>query len=64
MQKQTRKSGNIVFPIISQWGLSFAIETRVLIQSAPKPYTAFPHPSDATIKYDQDWPTGFRNMQV
>ena len=29
-------------PIISQWGLSVAMETRVLIQSAPKPYAAFP----------------------
>ena len=26
------------------------METRVLIQSAPKPYEAFPHPSDATHK--------------
>ena len=28
----------------SQWGLSVAMETRVLIQSAPKPYAAFPPP--------------------
>ena len=38
------------FPIISQWGLSVVMETRALIQSAPKPYTAIPHPSDATHK--------------
>ena len=31
-------------PIRSQWGLSVAMETRVLIQSAPKPYAAFPPP--------------------
>ena len=37
-QKQPRKGGDIVFPIISQWGLTVALETRVLIQSAPKPY--------------------------
>ena len=43
-QKQPRKGGNIVFPIVSQWGLSVAMETRVLIQSASKPYTAFPPP--------------------
>ena len=49
-QKQLRKSGDIVFPIISQWELSVAMETRVLIQSASKPYAAFPHPSDATHK--------------
>ena len=43
-QKQPRKGGEIVFPIISQWGLSVAMETRVLIQSAPKSYAAFPPP--------------------
>ena len=41
-QKQPRKGGDIVFPIISQWGLSVAMETRVLIQSVPKHYAAFP----------------------
>ena len=41
-QKQPRKGGDIVFPIISQWGLSVAMETRVFIQSAPKLYAAFP----------------------
>ena len=41
-QKQQRKCGDIFFPIISQWGLSVAMETRVLIKSAPKPYAAFP----------------------
>ena len=35
--------GGILFPTIRQWGLSVAMETRVLIQSAPKPYAAF-HP--------------------
>ena len=43
-QKQKRKGGDIVFPIISQWALSVAMETRVLIQSAPKLYAAFPPP--------------------
>ena len=42
--KTTEKGGDIVFPIISQWGLSVAMETRVLIQSAPKPYAAFAPP--------------------
>ena len=32
------------FSIISLLGLSVAMETRVLIQSASKPYTAFPPP--------------------
>ena len=35
-KKQPRKGGNIIFPIISQRGISVAMETRVLIQSAPK----------------------------
>ena len=64
-QKQQRKGGDIVYPIISQWGLSVAMETRVLIQYAPKPYAAFP-PTRVmlNIKFDQDWPTGFRDIQV
>ena len=33
---------DIVFPIISQWALSVAMETTVLIQSVPKPYATFP----------------------
>ena len=31
------------------------METRVLIQSAPKPYAAFPPPQLHT-KFDQEWP--------
>ena len=31
-------------PIISQWAVSVAMDTRVLIQSASKHYAAFPHP--------------------
>ena len=37
-------------PLIGQWGLSVAIDTRVLIQSASKYYAAFPHPQCATHK--------------
>ena len=44
-QKQPRKGGDIIFPIISQWGLSVAMDTRVLIQSASKHYAAFPPPA-------------------
>ena len=43
-QKQPRKGGDTIFPIISQWGLSVAMDTKVLIQSASKHYAAFPHP--------------------
>ena len=49
-QKQPRKGGDIIFSIISQWeGLSVAMETSILIQSAPKPYAAFPLPHGDTI---------------
>ena len=40
-QKQQRKGGDIVFPIISQWAVSVAMETKVLIQSVPKLYATF-----------------------
>ena len=33
-----------VFPIVSLWELSVAMETRVLIRPGPKPYTTFPPP--------------------
>ena len=39
------------------------METRVLIQPASKHYAAFP-PVMLRIKFDQDWPTGFRDIQV
>ena len=48
-KKQRRKGGDTIFPIISQWGLSIAMDTKVLIQSAPKMHP-FPHPNDATHK--------------
>ena len=33
-----------VFPIVSLWELSVAMETRVLIRPGPKPITTFPLP--------------------
>ena len=33
-----------VFPIVSLWELSVAMETRVLIRPGPKPNTTFPPP--------------------
>ena len=40
----TEKRWRRRFPHISQWGISVAMETRVLIQSAQKPYADFPLP--------------------
>ena len=34
----------ILFGIITLWGLSVVMETRILIRSGPKPYAAFPPP--------------------
>ena len=34
----------LCFPIISLWELSVAMETRVPIRPAPKPFTTFPPP--------------------
>ena len=42
--KNNREKVDIFFPILSQRGLSVAMETTVLIQSAPKAYAAFPPP--------------------
>ena len=54
-EKQPRKGGDIVFPAISQWRLSVAMETSILIQSAPKLYAALsPTPVMLHIKFDQD----------
>ena len=39
-----RKRDDVVFPIITLWELSVAMETRVLIQSGSKPTEAFPPP--------------------
>ena len=43
-QKQPRKRDDALFPIITLWELSVAMETRVLILTASKPKAAFPPP--------------------
>ena len=41
------------------------MQTRVLFQSAPKTVCSFSStPIMLHIKFDQDWPTGFRDIQV
>ena len=42
--KNNREKVETSFSPLCQWGLSVAMETRVLIQTAPKPYAAFPPP--------------------
>ena len=36
--------GHNIFPIITLWELSVAMDTRVAIRSGPKPNAAFPPP--------------------
>ena len=51
-----------IFPILSLWELLVAMKIRVFIRSAPNPYAhtlVMLH-----IKFDQDWPTDLRDMQV
>ena len=48
--KATEKGGDTIFPIISQWGLSVAMDTRVLIHLPQNIMQPFPTPSDATHK--------------
>ena len=50
IKKQPRKGRDIIFPIISQWGASAAMETSVLSQSPQDLMQPFPHPYDATHK--------------
>ena len=57
-QKWSRYPPDNVFPIISLWALSVAVETRVLIKSAPKRYAHFPHLNDATDVHV--WKSGWR----
>ena len=49
-QKPLRNCDDAVFPIITLWELSVAMESRVLTRSGPKPEAAFPHPNDASDK--------------
>ena len=59
-QKQQRKGSGIIFPIISRWGLSVAIETNF----DPICLKTLCSPMILHIKFDQDWPTGFRDIQI
>ena len=63
--KATEKRWRHHFPHFSQWGLSVAMDTRVLIQSASKTLCSLsPPPVMLHIKFDQDWPTGLTDIQV
>ena len=54
----------MIFPIITLWELSIAMETRVLIRSYPKKCSQSPIPMMLLVKFDNDWPAGFRDIHV
>ena len=62
IKKQPRKSGDIIFPIISQLGLSVAMEPRVLITLPQNLMQLSPNSMMLHIKFDQDWQTGLRDI--
>ena len=45
-----KKCDDAVFPIVTLWELSVAMETRVLIQFGSKPTEAFPYPNSGLDK--------------
>ena len=54
-----------VFPIITLWELSVAMETRVPIGPGPKPNAAFfPTPTMLQIKFVCDRSAGLRDIHV
>ena len=61
--KNNREKVETTFsPIISQWGLSIAMETS-FDPFCPKTLCSLsPTPVMLHIKFDQDWPTGFRDI--
>ena len=64
IKNKTRNGGDIVFPIISQWGLFVAMETS-FNPICPKTLCSLsPTPVMLHIKSDQDWPTDFKDIQV
>ena len=62
--KNNQEGGGFVFPIISQWGLAVAMETSFDPICPKTLYSLSPTPVMLHIKFDQDWPTGFRDIQV
>ena len=44
IKNEVARVATTFFPIITQWELSVAMETRVLIRPGPKPNATFPPP--------------------
>ena len=63
IKKQPRKRDDALFPIITLWELFVAMETRVLIWSAPK-CSLFPTPMMLQIKFDCNRPAGLGDSHV
>ena len=52
------------FRLITLWELSVAMETRVLIRSPKTHCSQSPTPMMLLMKFDYDWPAGFRDIHV
>ena len=68
MKKIRSKNARVVttiFPIITLWELSVAMDTTVLIRSGPKPNASFPpYTMMLQIKFGYDWTTGCGDIEV
>ena len=52
------------FPIVTQWGLSVAMETSFDLICPETLCSLSPTPVMLHIKFDQDWPTCLRDIQI
>ena len=60
-KKQQRKGGDIVFPIISQWALSVAMEFQSFDPICPKTLCNLSTTlMMCHIKFDKHWPIGLK----
>ena len=64
--KTTEKRWRHHFPHYKSMGAFCCHGSQSFDPICPKPYAAFPPPQSMMlhIKFDQDWPTGFRDIQV
>ena len=62
--KSKREKVDIIFPFISQWELSVAMESSFDPICPKNVCSLSPTLMMLHIKFDRDWPTGFSDIQV